>query len=135
MGWIIMAYRKSYKRIDLLNGDTGFIYFIQCQDTGPVKIGYTKNVKRRRNELQTGNPYELKILLSIDGSELWEKDLHYHFRDLLIRNEWFLPGESLFEFIDDLRETENEMVIDELTGDKMTATQLKSFERYRECQK
>jgi len=91
------------KTIDIINGDTGNIYFIQCQDTGPVKIGYAKSVKRRMYNLQVGCPYKLKLLLKVPGSKLWEEGLHKQFREFNMEGEWFLPAPKLMKHINNIR--------------------------------
>lgn len=46
-----------------------YIYFItetsKKKGTSPVKIGYSNDPERRRLDLQTGNPRELKLVISI----------------------------------------------------------------------
>lgn len=37
------------------------VYFIQA-GKGPIKIGTAMNVKSRKDELQVGNPEQLKLL-------------------------------------------------------------------------
>lgn len=52
------------------------IYFI-TQDNEYVKIGKTtNNPESRLNELQTGNPVELKLWVSIPGDIEEERYLH-----------------------------------------------------------
>ena len=91
------------KRMDIVNGDTGNIYFIQCQDTGPIKIGYATNVKRRFSEIQVNCPYTLKLLAFAPGSKLWEDALHQEYRKINTRGEWFLPTEKLMSHINEIR--------------------------------
>ena len=40
--------------------DYGYVYFIQMENTGPIKIGFSKNIKSRMENLQTASPYPKK---------------------------------------------------------------------------
>lgn len=72
-----------------------FIYFIQCMDSKKhIKIGVARNVQRRIDELQTGCPYELKLiaqmhLTSRTAAYSLESDLHRRLKRFNIRGEWF----------------------------------------------
>ena len=69
------------------------IYFIQCGENGPIKIGYTDNgVETRMAQLQTGCPYELRLLWVYTGNDLTESQLHKEFAHERIRGEWFRPS-------------------------------------------
>jgi len=84
------------------------IYFIQCGDSGPIKIGVTVNLPARLRDLQASNPYELKVLTAIEkGSQKREWEIHGMFQHLRIRNEWFQPAQELLSFIDDVRGAED----------------------------
>lgn len=66
-----------------------FIYFIQREDTGAVKIGLSKDPTRRLATLQTGNEFELKLRHLIPGGLPEERQLHQRFAPARIRGEWF----------------------------------------------
>lgn len=67
------------------------IYFIQAinNPNGPVKIGYSKNPKKRLSSLQSGSPELLHIILTIKGKRDDEKRLHLYFEPLRLHGEWF----------------------------------------------
>lgn len=68
------------------------IYFIQQGKTKLVKIGYTdsyETLEDRIKLLQTGNPYELKVIGTVAGDTHTEKLLHALFHDNRERGEWF----------------------------------------------
>lgn len=76
------------------------IYFIQCGEKGPIKIGYTnKKVKERMAELQTACPYELILLWIYRGSDYTEELIHEKLKHEHIRGEWFRPGKDVLNFI------------------------------------
>lgn len=75
------------------------IYFIRQNDE--VKIGYTESdPKGRLSQIQVGNPFDLTMILLIDGDVKVEKELHERFTDLHIRGEWFKFEEPIKEFIE-----------------------------------
>lgn len=85
------------------------VYFIRMGRKGPVKIGTAKNVQKRVETLQTGNPSKLSIIavLPIEGrgrAELIERWLHGKYKSERIRGEWFnghIPLDGLFKQIPD----------------------------------
>lgn len=90
------------------NGYSGFIYFVQMERIGPIKIGYSKNPSTRLRELQGGNPYKLRTIYITPGSQSDERGIHngmaLHAPDLSLTGEWYLPGEIIFETISDFME-------------------------------
>lgn len=93
-----------------------YVYFIQPADElKPVKIGLTRNLTRRLEELQVGNPYKLKVKLSIKfesskEAERIEKLLHNQAEQdhLRLSGEWFLitkPFKTLIESAERYLET------------------------------
>ena len=67
------------------------LYFIQSYRTGMIKIGRSKNPKRRLKQLQTGSPDELRIIHVFNGLGWREKEIHIALADWKIREngEWF----------------------------------------------
>ncbi len=68
------------------------LYIIQSDVTGAIKIGRSKNPQRRLKQLQTGSPYELRLLLVLENMADLERKLHrdlkgYRFRST--QGEWF----------------------------------------------
>jgi len=76
-------WKKNFKR------DSKWVYFIK-DDTG-IKIGMTKNLKRRKSDLQTGNSHKLQIIAYIESETMsdLEKTFHQHLKPLSIIGEWF----------------------------------------------
>lgn len=66
-----------------------YVYFIQRASGGPVKIGKADRPDRRLSMLQAANPDELVIRAVCLGGHAAERVLHDHFRESLVRNEWF----------------------------------------------
>ena len=70
---------------------------------GPfVKVGYTSNLDRRMEQLQTGNPYKLGVLQAyVFDTELaarqLEAQLHRDLKPYRAQGEWFSRKPSLKE--------------------------------------
>jgi len=81
------------------------VYFIQ-DEGGEIKIGYSQcNPHKRLKAFRTGNPRELKLLVSIPGGGAEERELHERFADLRTRGEWFRPDGRLLGFIEAMQYT------------------------------
>lgn len=76
------------------------IYFIQCGENGPIKIGQSDDVEARMSQLQIACPYKLKLLWVYTGNMYTEKDIHREFSHERIRGEWFHPSRRLFKSIE-----------------------------------
>lgn len=88
------------------------IYFIQAGKNGPIKIGQTDNgVDDRLKQLQTGCPYELRLLWVYDGHVFSEKEIHERFSHERIRGEWFRPSRKILDFIDEELHNEHEIAL------------------------
>lgn len=68
------------------------LYLMQSAGTGAIKIGRSDDVERRRCQLQTGCPYEIRVLLILEDQGCQEKNLHRRLRSYSTRQlqgEWF----------------------------------------------
>jgi hypothetical protein len=83
-----------------LKGRTGFfmIYFIQDTTTGYIKIGYSKDPKKRLEKLEASTPHDLVLLGAIQGGLEHEAKLHKRFTQHGLKREWF-KGEILQEVL------------------------------------
>lgn len=69
------------------------VYVIGSRDHRHVKIGHSADVAARRDALQTGSPFRLEVLLTVQGGERLENALHHRFADNRREGEWFDFGE------------------------------------------
>lgn len=83
-----------------------YVYAIQMGFQGPIKIGVSVTPPWRRQELQTGNPYELRILTTFKGGRDLEKSLHNRLAKHRMTGEWFKPHDDVFAA---LREEESRL--------------------------
>lgn len=101
----IVEARKSSKNV-LSNQDSktkSYVYFIQGEKGGPIKIGYSTNVESRVKELQTGFPTKLVVLALIPGRIWHETELHKRFQKHRLHGEWFKPVPELLEYIESVK--------------------------------
>lgn len=68
-----------------------YLYIIQSDKTGSLKIGRSKDPEKRLKQLQTGSPYSLKLIFMAEGKGHLEKRLHERLKDYRQRRkgEWF----------------------------------------------
>lgn len=71
---------------------SAFVYFIQGEDEGPIKIGAAIDPVKRMRGMQTGYPYKLRILATHPGGYTFERYLHWYLWRYKIRGEWYKPG-------------------------------------------
>lgn len=97
--------------------NTNMVYFLKNLDTGLIKIGKTRNIKQRMNEiratsLQVGyKPSQYKLLGVIyaplkDGCSFnhtkLERQLHEKFKDKRVLGEWFrISSKIAYDTIDE----------------------------------
>lgn len=68
-----------------------FVYLIRLSDNSTYKIGTTKNINKRINQLQTGNAEIIYLVDSYESEYAFkiERALHNFFKDKHKLNEWF----------------------------------------------
>jgi DNA-binding XRE family transcriptional regulator len=73
-----------------------YIYFIQVENGGPIKIGITGNDPRHRMvKIQSDCPWPVILLGAIKGSLEQEAALHCQLDEFNIQGEWFAPAEAV----------------------------------------
>jgi hypothetical protein len=58
-------------------------------DDGPIKIGYSVNVKSRLQSIQNASPTRLRVLATSSGGIFRERAYHIHFAAHRLKGEWF----------------------------------------------
>lgn len=84
-----------------------FVYFIQAGLHGPIKIGWSANVKQRLAAAQVDNHEELILRATTPGGPEIEARLHVVFEAAWIRGEWFRPVTALLEMVEVLEDGAN----------------------------
>jgi len=65
------------------------LYFIQTSNQGMIKIGRSINPEKRLKQLQTGNPFKLKLIHVFYNEGNKEKFLHEELKTFRLKGEWF----------------------------------------------
>ncbi len=76
------------------------IYVIVNNSKTFCKIGYSNNPNKRLVELQTGNPEKLLLIRTYKGIKALEKHIHFKYKHLNVKNEWFKYSKELLEDLD-----------------------------------
>ena len=99
---------ESYQPELMVGGVTGYIYFVQMDRIGPIKIGFTKNIGNRLLTMQVSSPYPLKLLCLFPGTEKVEKKIHACYSAIRMEGEWFLPHPIILKDVDILNQINKE---------------------------
>jgi len=83
---------------------TECVYFIQSENGGPIKIGYSNDLVIRIRSLQNYYKQKFKVLAVIPGTYKTEKEIHRKFERYRIKGEWFKDVPRVLEKIDELKE-------------------------------
>lgn len=79
-----------------------FVYFIQEETSGFIKIGRTKDPDTRLYHLQSHSPHAVKLLCVIPGGPCLERTFHVAFATDRRRGEWFEPGPAMRALVTEL---------------------------------
>lgn len=79
----------------------GFVYFVQAQ-SGPVKIGWTHDVAKRVDHIQTHNHEQVSLLGIVAGTSEGEAWIHRALSAHRIRGEWFAYTPEVKVFVANL---------------------------------
>lgn len=79
------------------------IYFLQESMAGAIKIGTSKHLKKRLDELDRHLPSTTKLLATIEGDREVEWVVHLRFAHARIRGEWFRPVPELLAYIEGIK--------------------------------
>ena len=77
-----------------------FVYFIQGENGGPIRIGCTVNPIFRLKSLQKGYPDKLKLLLVISAPFTASEEIKKAFKKHKLKGDWFKPDEEIFDEIE-----------------------------------
>lgn len=71
-----------------------WVYLIGSSEIRPVKIGVTDNPVARLPTLQTGCPFPLSLIWTVQADSQLEAKLHDYFEPYHLRGEWFDFGDE-----------------------------------------
>ena len=78
----------------------GFVYYIQEEMDGNIKIGWSEDPIKRLQQHQTSNSRELRMLVYVKGSQEYEREIHRKFQTSKTTGEWFKPDKRLLVHIE-----------------------------------
>lgn len=92
-----------HRRVDQASGrgTRGVCYFIGAQ-SGPVKIGFTVDLKGRLAKLRASSPLPLEVLATRSGGEARESVYHEQFAADRLHGEWFARTPAILAEIERL---------------------------------
>ena len=76
-----------------------FVYFVQAESTGKIKIGQSDDVPKRMYALQCASPGKLTLLGKLSTKVVREEELHRRFHVHRAFGEWFDPAEEIMCYI------------------------------------
>ena len=88
------------------------IYVVEIANHKYVKIGFAdKSVENRIAQLQTGNPFEINIVFTVDGTLRQEQEIHRALDKAMQRaglpnppNEWYIGNHPVMDtFLESLK--------------------------------
>lgn len=78
-----------------------YIYFIQVEGSGPIKIGITRhNPRQRMVKIQCDCPWPVQLLGAINGGFEEEAAIHCELKQFNIQGEWFHPTDEVISAIE-----------------------------------
>lgn len=81
---------------------SGYAYFAQPVNGGPIKIGHSDHPEYRVREIHWNRGDRVRLILKIPGGRRKERELHKRFAALRAHGEWFYADEPLVGFIREL---------------------------------
>lgn len=79
------------------------VYFIRQGAAGPIKIGFTSDLKARFNSFRCASAEPLYLLGTLPGGRLLERALHAGLADSRYRDgEWFRPTSEVLALLAEL---------------------------------
>jgi hypothetical protein len=76
------------------------VYFAHHPGKGLIKIGYSKDPRRRIFDLRAKHKERIELIAVMPGSRIIERFLHHKFHKLRMEGEWFSPSPELLKIAD-----------------------------------
>jgi hypothetical protein len=94
---------------------SGQVYLLKAEQRNIYKIGMSDgNIKNRIQSLQTGCPYQIKLVLAVvvENPVNSERYFHYHFRAFKMQGEWYNLGfEQVKELLEMMQKLQLENIV------------------------
>jgi hypothetical protein len=95
------------------------LYVMQMGRTGAIKVGRSSNVDRRLTEIQTGCPYQVKVIIVAEDQGHREAAVHRNLKVFRLRGhkgEWFSEM-ALGSLPDDIYDLMSVEMVEMVNGD------------------
>ena len=106
--WLHPCLIDEYQRyVNSVYEKSDFLYVINQNNTSFMKIGIASDVGARLRTLQSGNPFQLSIVLKVKhfNAARLESNLHEMFKHQKMKGEWFdIPFDNIKAAINSLIE-------------------------------
>lgn len=111
-----------------------YVYFMQAENGGPIKIGRAKDPERRLRGMQVGSPVRLVLRRKIWTHPSTETWLHHRFASDRLHGEWYRPTETIATIADAKADDEDHgPVVERRPRGIIRSTRgVTDLERYRE---
>ena len=83
----------------VLNKPNGYVYFIQAENNGLIKIGFSQNLKKGFAILRNSSPVKITLLATQSGTIQDEVNYHERFKKYRKHGEWFEPKKIILNCI------------------------------------
>ena len=80
----------------------GYVYAISDQSNNRIKIGFSKNPKKRLKQLSTGAADKLYLLTYFNDDRKLEKSIHKQFKKVRYNGEWLFATKELIEYLNQM---------------------------------
>ena len=92
----------SQKKVRLKARAQGFVYFIGGR-SGPIKIGYSIDARKRLSKISVGSSQHLSLLAKVPGTMDDERRMHHRFAHIRVKGEWFRREPELIAEIERIK--------------------------------
>lgn len=98
------------------------IYMVAIDDSAICKVGFSTDVGSRLRQLQTSNPFVLRLVKTRNGCPILEKAIHNALKKFHVRGEWFRMTPEVSVIFDDTNIVVNQDGISSRPYNFITAT-------------
>lgn len=92
--------RKFVQCCNSIDDRPSYIYFLHNKENGYTKIGYTRDINKRQQELKVAlveTELKAKFEVIIENAPEWEKFFHSLFAKWHIKGEWYSLNDEILE--------------------------------------
>jgi hypothetical protein len=99
----ILRHDPEFRRLlreHFVHRGAGWLYFILDQDAGRIKIGFSRDVRRRLKHIQVHSSGVVRLLRKVKGTHADERAWKRRFSNLNVHGEWFRAESVLLTAIE-----------------------------------